>query len=215
MTGERRFRDRGDAGRRLAEALQSYGARDPVVLALPRGGVPVAYPVALALKASLHVLPVRKLGAPNQRELGVGAIALDGPPVLDGRLIEELGISAEILAQIEVEERKELDRQRRLFCGVRPAPSLPGRAAIIVDDGLATGVSALAAVRAVRAQQPGSLVVAVPVGAEETVTRLRPEVDDLICLMTPPDFYAVGAWYLDFRPVSDEAVLELLARADA
>jgi putative phosphoribosyl transferase len=211
----RRFRDREEAGRALAGRLRRYQSERPVVLALPRGGVPVAYPIAVDLHAPLEVLPVRKLGAPDQRELGVGAIALGGPPVFDRGRIEELGISVESLNAIEAEERLELDRQRELFCGARAATVLRGRSAIIVDDGLATGVSALAAVQAVEAQGPLRVILAVPVGASETVEALLPRVDDLVCLVTPRAFQAVGFWYVDFRPTDDEQVLELLQRAGA
>jgi len=209
----RGFRDRDAAGWALAGRLLPYRAQRPLVLALPRGGVPVAYPVAVALHAPLQVLPVRKLGASDQPELGVGAIALGGPLVLDGERLAELAISPAALAAIESREQVELQRQQRLFCAGRSQASARDRAAIIVDDGLATGVSALAAIRAVHLQGPRVLILAVPVGAPETVARLCPEVDDLVCLESPPAFRAVGAWYLDFRPTTDETVLGLLARA--
>jgi predicted phosphoribosyltransferase len=173
----------------------------------------VAAEVAEALDAMLDVLPVRKIGVPGHRELGVGAIALGGASVLDEQTIRMLGISHAQLTAIEAEERVELERQRRKFRDDEPLPDLRDRTVIIVDDGLATGVSALAAIRAVHALGPRWTVLAVPVCAAETASALRAEVDDLVCIASRPDFYAVGLWYRDFSQTTDETVIELLKSA--
>jgi predicted phosphoribosyltransferase len=207
------FRDREDAGRRLATQLERCRAERPVVLALPRGGVPVAARVALALQAPLGVLPVRKIGVPGHRELGVGAIAKGGAPVIDWHAVRELRISIEDLNAVISDERTELERQERAFVGEAVEPSLDGSTVIIVDDGLATGMSALAAVRSVRARGAGRIVLAVPVGAPETITMLRSQVDALVCLAAPAHFRAVGLWYSNFDQTSDATVVELLADA--
>jgi len=207
------FRDREDAGRQLARRLEQYRLKRPVVLALPRGGVPVAYQIAEALEAPLDVLPVRKIGCPGQRELRIGAIALGGEPILDHDLIRALGISPGAVTRVEAEERTELERQRQRFRGDRPLPELADRTVIIVDDGLATGVTARAAIHAVRALGPRQIVVAVPVAAPESADELRPQVDDLVCIACPTDFFAVGLWYREFLPTSDETVISLLQQA--
>jgi putative phosphoribosyl transferase len=213
MTPRWLFRDRVDAGRQLALRLERYRSERPIILALPRGGVPVAAEVAEALDATLDVLPVRKLGVPGHRELGVGAIALGGASVLNEDTIRMLGITRAQLAAVEGEERVELERQRQRFRDEEPLPDLRDRTVIIVDDGLATGVSALAAIRAVRALSPRRLVLAVPVCAPETASELRAEVDDLVYVASPADFYAVGLWYRDFSQTTDETVIELLKTA--
>jgi predicted phosphoribosyltransferase len=207
------FADREDAGRQLALRLIQYQQEQPIILALPRGGVPVAYEVAEALHTPLEALPVRKLGRPGQRELGIGAIALGGEPILDWEAIRTFGISTSALARVEAEERAELDQQRRLFRDDRPMPDLHGRTAIIVDDGLATGVTARAAVQAVRALGARWVVLAVPVCAPESAAELRADVDDLVCCACPQHFFAVGLWYRDFRPTPDETVVWLLGLA--
>jgi len=207
------FRDREDAGRQLAQRLGRYRLERPIVLALPRGGVPLAYQVAEALAAPLDVLPVRKLGCPGRSEIGIGAIALDGEPIWDWQAMRTLRVSEVDLAQIEAGERLELERQRRLFRGDRPMPDLRGRTVIIVDDGLATGATARAAIQAVRSLGAKRLVLAVPVGAPDAVAALWQQVDDLVCLVCPAPFIAVGLWYRDFGPVPDATVITLLERA--
>ena len=210
----RSFRDRRHAGRLLAAQLSAYAGRDDViVLALPRGGVPVAFEVARALHAPLDVFTVRKLGVPGHEEWGFGAIATGGVRVLDDDLIRRLGLSAHIIERITDRERHELERRERTYRGDRSAPVITGKTVIVVDDGLATGASMRAAVRALRAPQPAAVVVAVPTGARETCDELRPEVSALICISMPEPFYAVGAQYQDFGPTSDEEVCQLLAAA--
>ncbi|MFF3850298.1 phosphoribosyltransferase [Streptomyces sp. NPDC002328] len=212
-----RFRDRGQAGRTLAELLSARQERgdlpDPVVLALPRGGVAVAVEVARALDAPLDVLVVRKIGAPHQQEYGVGAIAGDGEPLYDEQALDRLGLSESRLAPVVERERRELRRRERLYRQGRPAPDLRGRTAIVVDDGLATGGTARAALRAVRRLGPRRTVLAVPVGSPEAVNLLRAEADELICPHQPSSFMAVGLWYEDFEQLSDDDVLDALRTA--
>jgi len=211
--GPRLFRDRADAGRQLAPLLRAYRSPETLVLALPRGGVEVGYEVARLLGAPLDVIVARKLGAPGQRELGIGAIAPGGVRVLDQMTIALLRISAEQIDAVVAEETVEMARRERNFRGGRPALDLAGRTVILVDDGLATGVTARAAAAAIRAAGPQRIVLAVPVCAPETAADLRPEVDDLICVESPSDFLAVGRWYEDFDQTSDDEVIDLLARA--
>jgi putative phosphoribosyl transferase len=210
-----RFRDRSDAGRKLAAQLQSLAGERPVILGLPRGGVPVAGEVARVLEAPLCVLPVRKIGAPDHRELGVGAIASGGISLIDWEAVRELHISIEALQVVVSEEQIELKRQERTFAAAQPDPCLKGRTAVIVDDGLATGVTALAAIQAARAGGATRVVLAVPVAAPETVALLRGQVDDLVCLEAPANFYAVGRWYRTFDQTSDATVIELLRAAQS
>ncbi|WP_432118099.1 phosphoribosyltransferase [Streptomyces sp. bgisy032] len=209
-----RFRDRRHAGEALAEALRarrSEGAlTDPVVLALPRGGVAVAREVAAALHAPLDVLVVRKIGAPFQEELGVGAMAGDEVPLLDHDILRHLGIDEAALAPVIERERVELRRRERLYRQGRPAPRLRGRTVIVVDDGLATGSTARAAVRAVRRQDPARVLLAAPVCSREGAELLRAEADEVICLHRPAAFRAVGLWYEDFDQLTDQDVLEAL-----
>jgi predicted phosphoribosyltransferase len=213
-TGERTlFRDREDAGRRLAELLTRYRDEDPVVLALPRGGVPVGYEVARALNAPLDVFIARKLGAPHQPELGIGAVAQDGTLVLNERVVEALGVSEEYVQRIAVEEIEEARRRLKLFRTDRREPEVRERTAILVDDGIATGVTTWAAIVALRQRNPRRLVLAVPVCAAQPAELLRQEVDELICLQAPSDLVAIGLWYRDFEQTSDEKVIELLERA--
>jgi predicted phosphoribosyltransferase len=208
------FRDRRQAGRELAEELrilQEKGALpEPVVLALPRGGVAVAQEVARALDAPLDVLVVRKIGAPFQEEFGVGAIAGDDPPVFDTRALDRLGLSEAALAPVVEREREELHRREQRYRQGRPAPDLRERTAIVVDDGLATGSTARAALRAVRRQEPARVVLAVPVCAPEAADMLREEADDVVCLHRPSGFHAVGLWYEDFEQLTDDDVLAAL-----
>ncbi len=207
------FKDRADAGRLLAQKLLGYDEDSPIVLALPRGGVVVGYEVARALHAPLDVVVARKLGAPGQEELGIGAIAPGGVLILDEPAVQWLGITEKQLEQLTVRETVEMNRRLRLYRGDRALPDVRDRTAILVDDGLATGVTARAAILFLRRQAPRRLILAVPVCAAETAERLAPEVDDLICAYTPPNFRAVGLWYRNFDQTTDEEVIELLGIA--
>ncbi|GII83439.1 phosphoribosyltransferase [Sphaerisporangium siamense] len=204
------FADREQAGTLLAEMLADAGLADPVILALPRGGVAVAVPVAERLAAPLEVLVTRKIGHPLQPELGLGAIAEGGEPVFDQGLLEQLGVEEDELAPIVARERGELARRVQAYRGDRPLPALAGRDVVVVDDGLATGGTARAALRAVRRSKPGRTVLAVPVGSSRTVTALRDEADEVVVLATPPGFHAVGQWYVRFGQLTDADVLRLL-----
>jgi erythromycin esterase-like protein/predicted phosphoribosyltransferase len=208
------FRDRADAGQRLAAQLTEYEDRfDVLVLALPRGGVPVAFEVARRLEVPLDVFLVRKLGVPGQPELAMGAIAAGGVQVLHNHLIAELGIPAAAVAQVAARERLELDRRDVAFRGDRPQPVIADRTIILVDDGLATGATMEAAIVALRRMKPARIVVAVPVAARETCDRLRSLADRIVCLEMPLAFRAVGLWYEDFAETSDDEVRRLLASA--
>jgi putative phosphoribosyl transferase len=214
MPGYALFRDRIHAGRVLAQQVQSVVLdQDAVVLGLPRGGVPVAFEIAEALHADLDVILVRKIGVPGQEELAMGAIASGGTRVLKQSLIEQLQISTDIIERLTARERQEIDRRERLYRGGRPALPIRDRTVILVDDGLATGASMLAAVRAVRLQKPRRIIVAVPVASREACEEFREYVDDVICAQTPEPFYAVGVWYEDFSQTSDAEVSQLLQRA--
>lgn len=214
-----RFADRTQAGRELAASLQEMrrheGLPDPLVLALPRGGVPVAAEVARALEAPLDVLVARKVALPGRPEYGVGALAGEDPPVFDGTALEMLGMTEDRLSSSVAQERMELHRREALYRGDRPAPRVAGRTVLVVDDGLATGVTARAALRHVRGQGPSRLVLAAPVGAPQAVTALSTEADVVVCLHQPAAFEAVGLWYDDFPQTSDEEVLALLHAAPA
>ncbi|MFI0486079.1 phosphoribosyltransferase [Actinomadura sp. 9N215] len=207
------YADRTEAGRVLAERLVPLGLDGAAVLALPRGGVPVGYEIARRLGSPLDVLVTRKIGYPPQPELGVGAIAEGGSPVFDGDLLERLGLRPEDLAATVAAERAELDRRVAAYRRGRPLPETSGRPVIVVDDGLATGGTARAAVRALRERGPSRLVLAVPVGAAETVRDLEPEVDDLVVPAAPWEFRAVGQWYRDFDQLTDDDVIAWLDRA--
>src|SRR4051812_28504452 len=210
----RRFRNRAEAGRLLAGRLRQYAGRDDVVvLGLPRGGVPVAFEIARALDAPLDVFLVRKLGVPGHEELAFGAIATGGTRVLNKQIVESLEIPTEWIEAIDAKERRELERRERAYRGDRPPPDLAGRTVILVDDGLATGSTMLAAVSAIREDEPARVVVAVPVAAPEVCDALRRVADDVRCLQTPKPFRAVGAWYEDFSQTTDEEVRDLLRRA--
>ena len=207
------FLDRHDAGRRLAAQLEHLAEELPVVVALPRGGVPVAFEVARALGAPLEILAVRKLGAPGNPELGVGAVAEDGTGVLDPQSAGMLGMTQAMLdGTIELESR-ELRRRVERYRDGRPTIPVSGRTVIVVDDGLATGLTDLAAVRALRKRGAREIIVAVPVGSSEAVSMLAKEADRVVCLEVPPRLFGVGMSYRDFAPVSDEQVLALLAQA--
>jgi predicted phosphoribosyltransferase len=206
------FRDRRHAGRLLAERLREYAGRDDVlVLALPRGGVPVGYEIARALSVPLDVFLVRKLGVPGHEELALGAIATGGTRVVNRALVESLDIGPEWLDAIDARERRELERRERAYREGRPPPDLAGKTAILVDDGLATGSTMWAAVHAVRQERPAKVVVAVPVSDPDTCADLREVADEVVCLMTPRPMRAVGAWYEDFSQTTDDEVRELLA----
>jgi predicted phosphoribosyltransferase len=210
------FRDRADAGVQLAAELAAYkNDRAVLVLGLPRGGVPVAYEVARALHTPLDVFVVRKLGVPGHRELAMGAIASGGVRVLNPEVIGSLQISKQIVDAVAAYEQKELERQQRAYRDDTPFPDLAGRTVIIVDDGLATGSTMRAAVRAIRESHPARIVVAVPVGAAETCRSLREEADEVVCATAPPDFHAVSLWYDEFSQTTDKEVRNLLEAATA
>jgi putative phosphoribosyl transferase len=211
-----RFRDRFDAGRRLAAALAPYAGRpNLLVLALPRGGVPVGYEVARALNAPLDVMLVRKLGVPGHEELAMGAIASGGIRVLSEDIVATFGIPERVIATVAANEEEELERRERVYRDARPPPQVRGRTVILVDDGLATGSTMRAAAAALRVQHPERLIVAVPVAPPETCQSLRREVDDVVCAYAPEAFLAVGNWYDDFTQTTDEEVRELLRAAEA
>jgi putative phosphoribosyl transferase len=208
------FHDRRDAGRQLAARLRDYaGRRDVLVLALPRGGVPVGYEVARALGAPLEVFLVRKLGVPGREELAMGALASGGIRVLNDDVVRTLGIAPSTIEEVVEGEEAELARREREYRGDRPAPDVAGRAIIIVDDGLATGSTMRAAVLGLRERGPSEVVVAVPVGAPETCAAMNLVADQTVCVYTPEQFAAVGLWYADFSQTTDAEVRELLNAA--
>lgn len=213
MYGRVLFRDRRDAGRQLAKRLQNYRGANTIVMALPRGGVEVAYEVALALDAPFDVIVSRKIGAPSQPELGIGAVAPGGVTLLDDKLVEELGLSDEVIREIEAETRAEMNRRIREYRGGEELPDLSGKTVIIVDDGLATGATARASIRAARAKNAQRIVLGVPVCAAQTADELAAEVDDLVCIERPERFMAVGIWYRKFDQTTDAEVIELLEEA--
>jgi putative phosphoribosyl transferase len=208
------FKDRREAGRTLAAQLEKYANRDDVlVLALPRGGVPVGFEVAQALHAPLDIFLVRKLGVPGQEELAMGAIASGGMRVINPDIVRSLGIPAEMVEVATHREEAELARREQAYRGNRSFPRIEGKTVILVDDGLATGASMYAAVLALRQKKPARIVVAVPVAAQETCHTFSQLVDEIICAYTPAPFYGVGAWYEDFSQISDDEVRELLELA--
>jgi len=208
------FRDRTDAGKQLATKLLSYKDRsDVLVLALPRGGVPVAFEVAQALHVPLDIFLVRKLGVPRHEELAMGAISTGGVRVLNEDVVDYLRIPKHIIDAIAAEELKELERRELAYRGNRPEPDIKGKTVILIDDGLATGSTIRAAAQALRQQQPARIVVAVPVSAAQTCDEYRIGVDEIICAVTPEPFLGVGRWYRDFSQTTDEEVRDLLARA--
>ncbi|MFF4036897.1 phosphoribosyltransferase [Streptomyces sp. NPDC001816] len=208
------YRDRAEAGRKLAGLLRDLRDRgdlpDPVVLALPRGGIAVAAPVARALDAPLDVLVVRKIGAPHHAEFAVGALAAGDPPLFDSDTLDRLGLTEERLAPTVERERAELARREQRYRGDRPPPELKGRTVIIVDDGLATGATARAALRHVWRRAPARVVLAVPVGAPDSLALLEDEADMIVCPRRPAGFGSVGQWYADFGQLTDADVLDVL-----
>jgi putative phosphoribosyl transferase len=204
------FHDRAEAGRRLAEALAAYRGQDALVLGIPRGGVPVAAEVARDLKAELDLVVARKLGAPFQPELAIGAVTANGGLFLDQETVEALGITENYLHDVIHRESEVAHQREERFRGAKPAPRVEGRTVLVVDDGLATGATMRAAVRSVRKRRPGKLVVAVPVGSHHACAMLWPEADELVCLTMPEPFYAVGLYYADFAPVDDREVQRIL-----
>lgn len=209
------FQDRKDAGRRLATELLRFKDRRPIVLALPRGGVPVGFEVAMQLDAPLDIVLVRKLGHPESPELAIGAIAEGDETVLDEASIAEFGIPKAYIDREIAQQKAEIERRQRLYRSDREPPDIGGSTAIVVDDGIATGATMRAALRAVRRRRPKTLVLAVPVAPPDTMEGMRAEADELVCLSTPEAFGAVGMFYADFRPVDDDDVPELLTRASA
>lgn len=206
------FQDRTDAGQKLARALTKYKAQHPVVLALPRGGVPVAAEVAAALDAPLDLVLVRKIGVPSQPELAMGAVTDGGEPAIvrNREIIEMCGISTQEFDAVCDRELAEIERRRNRYLGDRGRAEVAGQVVIIVDDGIATGATTLAAIKAVRARKPKELVLAVPVAAFDTVKKLQAEVDAIVCLDTPDELGAIGYFYRDFRQVDDEEVVAIL-----
>lgn len=206
------FQDRTDAGRRLAARLRDYTGQDAVLLAIPRGGVAVAAEVAAVMGAPLDLIIPRKIGAPENEELAIGAVAGLGEIVINESLIDSLQISDDYLKKEAARQLKEIERRRRLYLGDRPEKVITNKTAIIVDDGLATGSTARAAILAVKSKRPKKIVLAVPVAPREAIELLKKEVDELICLKTPELFYAVGQFYERFDQVSDGEVVDILSR---
>ncbi|HMJ01544.1 MAG TPA: phosphoribosyltransferase [Conexibacter sp.] len=208
------FNDRRHAGQLLASALVRYSGRtDVLVLALPRGGVPVAYEVARQLAAPLDVIVVRKLGVPGDEELAMGALASGGICVLNQDVVRDRGISKEAIFEVTRTEHRELSRREQAYRGERPVADACGKTAILIDDGLATGATMRAAIRALRQHSPARVIAAVPVAAPETCAEMSEEADEMVCAATPEPFEAVGVWYRDFAETSDEQVRELLVAA--
>ena len=208
------YRNRFEAGKHLAKQLAKYANREDVlVLALPRGGVPVAFEVAKALRAPLDIFLVRKLGVPGHEELAMGAIATGDVRVLNPDVVDYLGIPASVIDAVAADELRELDRRERAYRGDRPEPDVRGKTVILVDDGLATGSTMRAAAAALRQRKPARIVVAVPVSAPQTCDEYRMGVDEIICAKTPEPFYGVGLWYEDFSQTTDEEVRDLLEKA--
>jgi putative phosphoribosyl transferase len=212
----RPFTNRREAGQILAERLRGHVPRsNVVVLALPRGGVPVAYEVAEALDAPLDVFVVRKLGAPGNEEYAIGAIASGGIGIVDARTVAMLGLSRLEIEHIVHTERRELDRRERLYRRDRPFPDVAGKTVVLVDDGLATGSTMRAAIEAIRSRGPAAVIAAVPVASREACAMVAAAADECVCAMTPSPFHGVGMWYTDFSQTTDAEVLELLAQANA
>ncbi|MGK7872817.1 MAG: phosphoribosyltransferase [Xenococcaceae cyanobacterium] len=208
------LQNRTEAGRLLASKLAAYANRsDVLVLALPRGGVPVAFEIAKALNVPLDICLVRKLGVPKRKELAMGAIAMGGVMVINHDVVDWLHISKKMIDQVAAQEWQELERRDRLYRGNRPVPDMSNRTIILVDDGIATGSTLRAAIAALRQQQPKTIVVAVPVAPPSTCKELKAEVDKVVCLRTPEPLYSISLWYEDFSQTTDGEVRNLLARA--
>ncbi len=210
-----RFRDRFEAGLILAQKLKNYAGENTVVLALPRGGVEIGFEVARVLHAPLDILIARKLGVPGHPELAFGAVAQGGVRAFNESVIRQAGLSEEDIAFAVENEQAEVERRLRQYRGDRPLPDLHGKTVILVDDGLATGATALAAIQALKEMKPARIVLAVPVAAPSTVERLKDRVDEVVCVETPEQFMAVGLWYQTFSQVSDREVIHLLEQAQA
>lgn len=209
------FKDRRDAGRKLAQKLSKYaGQSNVLILALPRGGVPVAYEVALALSAPLDIFIVRKLGLPGREELAIGAVASGGVRVLNGDIIRMLSIPEEVINVVAKREIQELERRERLYRRNRPLPEISARTILLIDDGLATGASMRAAIAGLRAQHPDRIIVAVPAAAPDVCKAFESEADEIVCAITPVPFLGVGRWYEDFSQVTDEEVRVLFKEAN-
>ena len=206
------FKDRVDAGQQLAAALAKYKERRPIILALPRGGVPVAAQIAARLNAPLDLVLVRKIGVPVQPELAMGAVADGSTPtvVRNEEIIRAVGVDDASFKQAQERELKEIERRRRCYLGSSPSVDIRGQFAIVVDDGIATGATTRAALRSVSSRKPSQLILAIPVAPARAIPLLRQEVDEVICLQTPEDFYAIGTYYDDFSQVSDDEVRRLL-----
>ena len=207
-----RFKDRTEAGRALAERLRHLAGHDVIVLALPRGGLPVAYEIARALQAPLDVLNVRKLGVPWQEELAMGAVATGGVRVLNDDVIRSTGVTTADIDAAVATQRAEIERRERLYRGGRPAPDLRDRIVVVVDDGIATGATVRAALAVIRAQHPRKLVLATPVAQASVAASLAHDVDELVCALLPAELYAIGLWYDQFPQLTDEDVQQILAR---
>lgn len=206
----KRFRNRAEAGKELAEKLLPYAREDVIILALPRGGVPVAFEVAKALNVPLELLLVRKLGVPGHEELALGAVASGGVRILNDDIVESLGISRQAIEAVTAREKAELERREKLYRGDKPFQRLEGKTVIVVDDGIATGATMRVAVRALRQQNVAKIIVAAPTSAPDTYKQLRLETHEVVCLATPEPYLAVGTWYEDFSQTSDEEVKALL-----
>lgn len=207
------FRDRDEAGRRLAESLHQFEWARPVVIGLARGGIPVAAPIAAALRAPLEVATARKIAAPGRPELGIGAVSAEGPPSYDKDSLRQLGLAVDDMEPVAAREQSEAQRRLRSYRRGMPDVSLRGRDVIVVDDGIATGVTAKAALRDVAEHRPAATVLAAPTCSAEGIRALDGAADQVFCLYEPPEFGSVGKWYRDFHQVSDEEVIETLRRA--
>lgn len=207
------FQNRVEAGRKLAEKLSEYAGRDVVVLGIPRGGVVIGYEVAKELGASLDIITPRKIGAPNNPELAIGAVTQDGSVILNPEIVQYLDVPEKYIEQEKRRQIKEIERRMSKYREDEVYPKLEGRTVILVDDGIATGATMRAAIVSIRRQKPSMLIMAVPVGARDTIYRLKREVDKLVCLSTPEPFYAIGQFYRNFEQTTDDAVITLLQLA--